>query len=327
MTVEIDSPPTVDDVFLKEAKELKKTTLFPLGFPLELATNSEAVMAAARDTWGGFRPLFPGVPVSLTLTVTEHEEDRLPSRPKFRSQGHLLSIVCDSRNQVICDLSRGCAFGWVTRRVAEQQDFLRLRILESSVMTILVNSHLAPIHGALVARRGTGFLLCGESFAGKSTLSYACARSGWTLICDDGTFLLRNQSGREAIGNPTSVRFREDGRFLFPELERFRVARRPNGELGLEVPTSELPIATAHSCSIDHVIFLRRSAAGRARVESYKKSNALEWFERAARYGPKECQDSQREAYRRLADAGMWELHYSDLDEAVRLLDRMGAAA
>lgn len=262
MPAELQTPETVDDIFLEEVPLAIRTTLFPLGFPLEISTNSETVMRAARESWGAFPALFPETPVSLRLAVTWHEGP-LPARPKFRTNRHLMSIVSDAHNQVICDFNEGFATGWITQRVAESAGFLRLHFLESSVSTLLVAAHLAPIHGALVARRGVGIALCGESFAGKSTLAYACARSGWTFISDDATFLLRRGAARYAVGNPFSMRFRDDAPALFPELRSFKVARRHNGALGIEARTRELPMTTAQGCSIDHLVFLRRSRAGR----------------------------------------------------------------
>ncbi len=327
MPVEMESPLALDDVFLQSLPLPERATFFPLGFPLELATNSEAVMAAARRSWGIFPAAYSEAPVSFFLTVTEHEDERLPPRPRFRSYLHLMSIVADARNQVICDFDRGCAFGWVTRRVAEHAGYLRLHFLEGAAMTMLAASHLAPIHGALVTRRGVGVILCGESFSGKSTLSYACARSGWTFVSDEGTFLLRNREGRQATGNPHSVRFREDAKTLFPELQNCRVRTKPNGEPGMEVSTSELPVVTASSCSVDHLVFLRRSKSGPASINRFSAADALAWLERAVLYGPSEAQASQREAYRRLTSAGIWELHYSSLSDAVNLLEQLGAAA
>jgi hypothetical protein len=235
--------------------------------------------------------------------------------------------VVDSRNHVVCDFSRGCAFGWVTRSVAEQSEFLRLRFLEPAVMTLVVAAHLAPVHGALVTRQGVGIALCGDSFAGKSTLAYACARSGWTLICDDGTFLIRNSTDRFAVGNPYNIRFREDAKLLFPELADCAVGLRPNGAMGIEVNTSELPISTSTGCPVDHVVFLRRSSSGRARMNRYDRGQVLRWLEGNVLYGPEDQQVAQRQAYRRLLDAGLWELHYSDLLGAVELLGGLEATA
>ncbi len=327
MSVETATPPEIDDIFLHDAPLAKGRTFFPLGFPLELATNSDAVLAAAQQSWGRFEAAYPEHPVSLCITVMEHEDDRMPEAPKFRSHGHIMSIVSDPRNQVICDLERGCAFGWLSEQVVEDAGFFRFRFLESSVMTMLVGRYLAPIHSALITKNGVGIALCGESFAGKSTLAYACARSGWTFVSDDGTFLIRNRTDRFGVGNPFSIRFREDAKFLFPELESHRVGLRPNGQLGMEVSTAKLPVRVAGGTAINHVVFLRRARNCRASVNRFHSADALAWFERMAVYGPPEAQGAQGQAYKRLLEAEVWELHYSDLAEAVQMLDLLEVGA
>jgi hypothetical protein len=327
MPVDVEFLHASDDIVMHDVPLPMRETFFPLGFPLELATNSQAIFAAARQSWGMFAATHLVSPLSLNLAVTERDEEQLPPRPKFRSYQHLMSIVSDAHNQVICDFNRRCAAGWVTERMAENVPLLRLHFLESSVMSMLVAAHLAPMHGALVTHHGVGVALCGESFAGKSTLSYACARSGWTFVCDDGAFLLRDDSDLYAVGNPHSIRFREDAKFLFPELADFKVAQRHNGAMGIEARTSQLPVTTASGCTIDHLVFLRRSRSGPARINRFSVSGALQWLEKATLYGPEDVQTSQRQAYRRLVDAGVWELHYSDLSEAIQLLEQLGAHA
>jgi hypothetical protein len=304
MPFAVESP---SDLFLEELPVQECATFFPLGFAVELSTNSKAVMAAARLSWGRFPEGQAGPPLTLCITETERfDDERLPAAPKFRTHGHLMSIVADARNHVVCDFSRGCAFGWVTQRVAEQTDFLRFHFLEGPVMTMLVAAHLAPIHGALVSRNGVGVALCGESLAGKSTLAYACARRGWTFVTDDATYLLRdqirNRAGFRAVGNPYSARFREHARSLFSELENCRATAKLNGAPGMEIATSELPVATAGGASVDHLVFLRRSGAGSARIERFAATRALQWLEGEVLYGPAEAQRSQQESYRRLVD-------------------------
>jgi hypothetical protein len=103
--VESKAPSALDDVLVMDAPLPLRATLFPLGFPVQLATNSQAVMAAARQSWGMFRVKYPETPLSLCMTVTEGEDEQLPPRPKFRAHLHLMSIVADGRNHVMCDFS------------------------------------------------------------------------------------------------------------------------------------------------------------------------------------------------------------------------------
>ena len=64
---------------------------FPLGFPLEIQTNSPAVLAAAKQSWGLFQPEFSYPPLTLRLGVTENSTDSSnePPAPVCRSQGNL----------------------------------------------------------------------------------------------------------------------------------------------------------------------------------------------------------------------------------------------
>jgi len=175
----------------------------------------------------------------------------------------------------------------------------------------------------LIGRNGIGVALCGESMSGKSTLAYACARAGWQYISDDGTYLLRKESGRYAIGEHHSVRFREDARELFPELRDRLPMVRPNGKLGMEILTRELPIATVPGCSIDHIVFLNRNEPGPARLRPYPKDQFLAWCEQAACYGAAEVRAAQVRSYGRLAGARIWELCYRNFDNAIHRLEQL----
>ena len=129
MPVELQTLPASDDIILHDVPLPLRATFYPLGFPLELATNSEAILAAARQSWGLSCAEFSEPPVSLDLAVTGDESEQLPPQPRFRSHRHLMSIVSDAQHQVICDFSHGCAAGWVTRSVAENPGFVRLHFL------------------------------------------------------------------------------------------------------------------------------------------------------------------------------------------------------
>jgi hypothetical protein len=316
---------TLHDPVLSEFELPQRAVYYPFGFALELQTNSEEVIRAAEQSWGLFTPEFDGTPVRISLGVSENSQSPLPPPPGFRSRGHLMSIVSDAENFVICDFSRGFAFGWVTPAVAANHGFLRYHFLEAAEASLLDQLHLAPIHAALVARNGKGVLLCGESFAGKSTLAYACARAGWTYVSDDGTCLLRDRNDSYGIGNPHVIHFREDAKGLFPELVDRLVTTRTNGKPSLEIFIRELPISLATGSAVHHVVFLNRGESGPARLKHYSKSEFLLWCERCISYGEEDVRAAQRRSYQRLAGVGTWEMDYDDLDSAVKCLEALVA--
>jgi hypothetical protein len=192
-------------------------------------------------------------------------------------------------------------------------------------VAVLMAQHLAlvPLHAALVARKERGVVLCGDSFAGKSTLAYACARAGWTYVTDDGTFLVRDRLDRYAVGNPHFIRFREHARQLFPELADKLVITRPNGKIGIEVFTRDLPIAIAPGAKIDHVVMLDRNHSGPARLRRYPKDQMRTWCEHFVNLGSKEVRSAQTRCYERLLGAHIWEMSYENFDDAVKRLERL----
>ena len=226
-----------------------RRVFYPYGFPLELETNSADVIAAAAEGWEAFEQAFEEPPVRFCLGVSEGGAEALPVESVVRSREHMMSIIADPENFVICDFNRGFAFGWVTQNTAADHPLLRYRFLTSGAATLIDQRALAVLHGALVVRNGSGVMLTGDSFAGKSTLAYACARRGWTYVSDDGAFLVRGRDDRYVIGDPHSIRFRPDAPELFPELVDRVVTIRPNGKVAIEVLTRDLPLNTAPGLS------------------------------------------------------------------------------
>jgi len=300
-----------------------RARFYPLGFPLDLETNSADVMQAASESWGSFAPVFDETPMRFSLGVTPGKSREMPPQSKVFSREHLMSFTADSENFVIVDFKQSYAFGWVTPVVAANHPVLRYRFLSGPVLSMAAHLALAPLHCALVSRNGCGVALFGDSYAGKSTLAYACARAGWTFLSDDGTHLVRNSADRHAIGDPHVMRFREDAKSLFPELADRITFTRPNGKIGMEVLTRELPIETAYSCSIEHIVFLNRSDTGAARLRRYSKEDAMTWCEQYVNFGTAEVRDAQVRCHQRLLGAGIWELHYSDFDGAIARLEQL----
>src|SRR6516165_752651 len=50
-----------------------KGAFYPLGFPLEVETNSADVLRGLEESFSGFQPMFPRPPLRLHVAVSEHE--------------------------------------------------------------------------------------------------------------------------------------------------------------------------------------------------------------------------------------------------------------
>jgi hypothetical protein len=296
--------------------------LYPLGFPLVVETNSEDVVAAARESWASFRPASDRPAIRLRVAVSEGPAGDLPPDPNWRGQERLMVIVSDSCNFAVCNFAGASAFAWLTPAAAADRAWVRFHYLESMVYSTLSVLYLAPLHAACVARNGFGVLLGGESGAGKSTLAFACARAGWTFLTDDASFLERGGDSLTVIGKPYHIRFRESAAGLFPELAGLESRRRPNGRTGIEVLTAGLAgMATASRCRAGALVFLNRVPAGPASLAPVEPAVALErCLEGSPTYG-NDVRAAHRDTLSRLASLGAFELTYSRLGDAVQILD------
>jgi hypothetical protein len=300
-----------------------RARFYPFGFPLDLVTNSDDVMEAAVEGWGRFAPQFDAPAARLHLAVAAGSSATLPQHSIVRSREHLMFYVADLENFMVCDFKQHFGFGWTTEAIAADHGVLRYRFLTAGGLTLIEQQSGASLHCGLVVRNGRGVALLGDSFAGKSTLSYACARAGWTFVSDDAALLVRDRSDRYAVGDPFAIRLREDARRFFPELEDRVPITRGNGKMGIEIFTSELPIQSIPGCSIEHIVFLNRNEPGPARIRRYPKDDALDWCGRYVSFGTRETRESQLQCYQRLLNAGIWEMRYSHLDDAVARLEQL----
>ena len=97
------------------------------------------------------------------------------------------------------------------------------------------------VHAAgVVDQHGRAWLLSGDSGSGKSTLAYALARTGWTVLGDDGVLLERHGDGLVAHAWREPLRVSQQLADAFPEIDddalrpaagdpRNRVAMRMRG--------------------------------------------------------------------------------------------------
>jgi HPr Serine kinase C-terminal domain len=299
-------------------------TYYFLGFPIEIVTNSSEVLAGAEESWGKFQKVFCEPPLQLRIGVLPGTRKELPPRPTCRGQRNLVTQVADGENYMILDVRQGFAFGWLTQAAAENRAYLRYHFLEGTAWILLESLYLTSIHGAGVELDGHGVLLCGDSGAGKSSLAYACAQSGWKFLSDDSSCLVRRRPGRVITGNPYQMRFRESAVELFPELIDERVTPRETGEMAIELATSSKQgISTVCESSVEYIVFLNRFSPSEDGLFCFSKQTALQWFEQVVCYGEKRVRDFHFAALRNLLDAELFELRYKRLDSALRFLESL----
>jgi len=312
--------PDSDPLLSKLALPLH-AVFYPLGFAVEITTNAQEVLDAARECWGHLHQRRANPMLQLRIGVTDGGSTDCPPRPVVRAQRHLLSIVADAHNHAVCDLKAGFAFAWLNHVALRHRSYLRYHFMESMALVLISTSYATALHAACVSRHGRGMLLCGDSGAGKSSLSYACARAGWTYTSDDASYLLHDSDQPRVIGNPHQVRFRPSASDLFPELIGRNLTPRAEGKPSIEVPTSELPgLITADEASIHYIIFLNRQPSAVAELLPLPKATTLQRFHQSL-YPVEEIQQSQAATLQHLSATEMYELRYRDLHHAVDCLE------
>ena len=304
-------------------------TLYPLGFPVLISTNSEAVARMARAEWGEWMRAFDQPPIRLRIEVSRgsgavNQGAAHPPAAQFRADGHLFVFAADSENVAVCDTRARTGTAWLTARAVEDSSYFRYHFLDGMVYLFIEILYLTPIHAACVALGDRGMLLCGDSGAGKSTLAYALARRGWTYVTDDASYLVRHGASRLIIGNSQRLRLRPDAALIFPELAAHTAGMRGNGRPSLDLWTRTLnSIAANPATNADRIVFLRRKQNGEARLELFEKAHAFVWCKRVFFQWNPEVAAEQAATVSALIEASRVEtLEYSKIEEAIDLLEK-----
>lgn len=297
-----------------------RALFYPLGFAVEVFTNEEAVLAIVGECWSGFRQLHANPPLQIRIEVREGGPVECPPAPVIRLQRNLFTMVADAHNHAVCDLSHAFSLVWLNYAALQHRKYVAHHFIETAAYILITTSCTTAIHAASVSRYGHGMLLAGVSGVGKSTLSYACAKAGWTYTSDDGSFLLHNADHPRVVGDCRKIRFRPSAKELFPELHGRDLTPRVQGKASIEVPTSELRLITAEQANIHSIIFLNRQSLAKAELLPLPRTTVIERF-RDMFEPVGEIQKTQTETLQQLSEVDAYELRYEDLQSAIDRLD------
>lgn len=290
---------------------------FPMGFPVDIETNSTAVLDAAGRIWSPYNLTHTARTITIKAVVEDKDSHARPIAAMPRGQGHLMSIVHGPDNFAICDLSTGFSSMWLTRDVVADREYFLYHFLEQATYTTMNALHFVPVHASCVALDGQAVLLCGDSGAGKTSLAYACARLGWTWLAGDATHIIRGGSGYSVAGRPFEIRFRESAKDLFPELRAYAAQRRPGGGLDLEIDTRELNLELAFESGAGWIVFLQRQPNPvKARLERFPHTKALEWLSESICVGDDQTRSDQQQALRQFLTLPIVQLTWSGFEDA-----------
>jgi len=83
-------------------------------------------------------------------------------------------------------------------------------VFEPALTHVLARTGRFMLHSGAVARDGQALLLIADSGQGKSTLCWAAAQHGWSLLSDDHTIVRPSGDGFELIGLPKPLAVPEE---------------------------------------------------------------------------------------------------------------------
>lgn len=311
------------DEYYNDAPALTlEAMFFPVGFPMRVRTNSEEVLRLCRVKWGVYEQEFDTNPMETHIHVVETPSRECPPAPAIHVMENMLLLSADADNVCIVPIPRGKARIVVSSAAVAHPAYFSQRFLEAAAAGQIWTRLATPIHAACVAIGGRGVLLCGDSGAGKTTLSYACARAGWQFVSDDTSYLIHHDTRRRVLGDCHQVRFRPSAAELFPEIAGAEITPRMQGKPSIELPTSMFPaIETARAAEIEFIVFLSRRQEV-ADLVPYRKDVAR-WYMRQNLFGRGDSKLAQFSAIERLLQAEVLELRYQSLDWAIGRLERL----
>lgn len=133
-------------------------------------------------------------------------------------------------------------------------DVLTRRILPR----LAIETGALTVHGATLIRNGGAILLFGESGAGKSTMTAALARAGWSIASDDMTIIRLGDAGPTVYPGATGVCLWPDTRVAL-DLDPARCLAMPGYDDKLRYEPEESP--SADPAPLRAVVFLERDSA------------------------------------------------------------------
>lgn len=298
-------------------------TFYPLGFPLEIRTNCEEVLHQSELKWGMFARRFEREPIIAEIHVFDSGDTECPPLPQYRFYDNLMVMTAGAGNFCVAAFPHGITRMVVSAAALSHPGWFRQVFLDCAAACQMSTRFVTGIHAGCVAIEDRGVMLCGDSGAGKTSLSWACARSGWDFLADDTSYMIHGENSRIVIGNSHQVRFRPAAAELFPEVVGAEITPRIYGQPSIELPTAPMTHINTRDCvRVDFIVFLNRRTPEPPRLVPYRRDVAR-CYMRQWLFGTPECKAMHYAAIEQLLTVDVLELRYQDLPWAVARLDQL----
>ena len=208
----------------------------------------------------------PGIDMPIHLSPIATFEDI-----KFYSDKDDTILTFGDESFVEIDLKKGIARGFVSERHLQSPWILSHRIFYVPVLEIIRAMGVCYIHAGCVCRGDKCILLCGGSGHGKSTLTYALARSHYSYLSDDAVFVENGPSGIEIFSFPEKIKLDTNSRSYFPEFDGFEESP---GKMEIPLKLTKIKDIAVGGWPYA-LIFTRISKAAKSELVSIPRSEAL----------------------------------------------------
>ena len=290
-----------------------KERFHPLGTTIQVESNDPSILEEATRSFGRYGPpppfSKPRIVLQLCVDPEFHDAGSWPV-PQYRSLQHLFHIHCGEANFAIADLSLEKAIGFVSQEMARSGSFFRRTFLECLFHVLVVRLSHTPIHCSCVALNNNGILICGVSGAGKTTLAYACAKSGMQVVSDDVVHLQPDWVGDTITlwGNPWELRLLPEASKLFPGMAAGVAPHQTHLEINI---TKDFPGADRVSCRPYAIVFLERCSGEKVECVPLKPEVALERLKKDIVLDEEKVLERHYSTLSRLVRIGAYSLIYS----------------
>jgi hypothetical protein len=207
---------------------------FPvLGVPMRVRSNAEAAIALAADHFGGWLGLAEALvdrdcQATLDVVVLPATDDPPPAGLSYRRHGPVfLAAAGPVQIAVVLDTRHAVAF--VPRQALDDREWFTAHVCGFGLLAATQRTRV-PLHAAAVVAGTQTLLLAGHSGAGKSTMAYACAAAGFSVLAEDTVFVALDARPVRLWGQASQIWLAADSPRFFPELAGEPVVVRANGK-------------------------------------------------------------------------------------------------
>jgi hypothetical protein len=180
-------------------------------------------------------------------------------------------LAVDRTSVVAIHPVEGLAIGYISQEHAESPWTIAHRIFYLPMIEMLRFHKAYYIHAGCVCEGNKGILICGPSGQGKSTLTYALARSRFSYLSDDGVFLRRDDRSVEVFSFPERIKL--DNRSCSHFEEFSHLCTIPGKwELRLKETRIRRVSRRAEPCAL---VFPSWGSDQRARIKAISKNEGL----------------------------------------------------